>query len=102
MITAHRIGKRFKTRMHTSRMRAVRCSSHLAAGGVWRGGVSARGVCLPGGGVSAQGGICLGGGLPRGVSAWGVWGGVYPEGVSAQGVVCNTTPPPTEENHRRL
>ena len=48
-------------RMH-SRMRTIRCSSHLP------GGVSAQGVCVCLGGVSAQGGgVCL----PRGVSAWG-------------------------------
>ena len=49
-----------KTRMHSSRMRIVRCCSRLLGGGVvvrcLPGGVSAQGRCLPGGE-----GICLGG-----------------------------------------
>ena len=40
----------FKTRMHSRRMRTVRCSCHLWVGGVCLGGMSTRG------------------GLPRGVS----------------------------------
>ena len=41
-----------KTRIHSSRMRTVRCSGHLGGvylGGVGLGGVSAWGGCLPGG-----------------------------------------------------
>ena len=72
-----------KTRMHSSRMRTVRCSSHLGEG------VSAEGGCLPRG--------CL----PRRVS---VWVGCLPRrGVSAQGVfgqgVCLPHPYPREQNH---
>ena len=41
----------FKTRMHSSRMRTVRCSDRLGGG--------QPGGCLPRG-VSAQEGVCLG------------------------------------------
>ena len=64
------------TRMHSSRMRAVRSSSHLLGGGrgwgcLVRGGVCSGG-CAPGGaGVSAQGVACS----EEGVCSWG---GVYP------------------------
>ena len=66
------------TRMHSSRMRTVRCSSHrgvsvreglpgggggVCPGDVCPGGVSAQGGCLPGG-VSAKGGCVAGGCLP--------------------------------------
>ena len=52
------------TRMHSSRMRTVRCNGRLRRGvSAWR--CAYGGVCL--------GGVCLVGGyLPRGVSAW--WG----------------------------
>ena len=67
-----------KTRIHSSRMRTVRCSGRLVGRGSAQGGGSAWG-CLPRG-VSAQGG------LPEGVSSWtglsaqeevSAWGGVY-------------------------
>ena len=49
-----------KTRMHSSRMRTVRCSSRLLGGGVSAWLVSAQGgVCL--------GGVCLGGVCPGGL-----------------------------------
>ena len=66
----------FKSKMHSSRMRTIRCSGRLCVCGeggdlprgvVWDvclGGMSAQGVCPGEGGVSAQGGC-----LPRGVSA---------------------------------
>ena len=78
--------KNYKTtRMHSSRMRTVRCSSRLS------GGVSAQGEgCLPSGGVCLEkGGVC-----PGGVSLWGVClgggqpGEVSAQEVSTQGVVC--------------
>ena len=91
-----------KTRMHSSRMRTVRCSSHLG-GCVSAQGVSAWGVCTGRdvclGGLSAWG--CLlrgfsarGGCLPRevcpgGMSAWGL----STQGVSAQGECLLHTPP---------
>ena len=53
-----------KTRMHSSRMRTLRCSGDLPrVGCLPREGVSSEGVVCAGGGVSAQEG---------GVSAWGV------------------------------
>ena len=73
--------KHGQTRMHSSRMRTVCCSSRLR-------GVSGRGVFTRG---------CL----AKGVSARG---DVCPGGVSAQGGVgwgCHTHPP-CEQNHRRL
>ena len=71
------------TRMHSSRMRIVRCSNHL--GGCLPGvcmpmGVSARG-CLPGG-------VCPGGCLPRGCLPGGICPGVSARGMYAQGGVC--------------
>ena len=73
--------KPLQTRMHSSRMRTVRCSSHLGGGvsmvvSAWHGGgMSTQGGCLPGRGLSAwQGDVCLAGG----VSAW--WWGVCPGG----------------------
>ena len=72
-----------QTRMHSSRMLTVRCSSRLPGGG----GVSAQGMSAYGG-VRPCGGVCPGEGLsrgrvlPRGVSAKGV----SAQGVSAQGV----------------
>ena len=73
------------TRMHSSRMRTVRCSGHLGGG--------CPGGCLPGGmsalgRVSARG--CLAGGVLQGVSGRGVsvWVGVCVcQGVSAWGSV---------------
>ena len=71
------------TRMHSSRMRTVRCSGHLGGGGFLPmgclGGVCLGGICPVGlfaqEGVSAWGSVCPGesvqGCLPRGVSAWG-------------------------------
>ena len=50
-----------KTRMYSSRIRTVRCSSHLLGGGCLPSRESAQGGCLPG--TSTQGG------LPGGVSA---------------------------------
>ena len=74
-----------KTRMHSSRMRTVRCSSRLRGGGggcllggvcllgevsACRGGVCLPGGCLPARGVVCLGGVCLPGGVhlppPRG------------------------------------
>ena len=47
MCTVHFVTRCFvKTRMHSSRMRTVRCSSRLL-GGVCPGGLSAQGGCLP-------------------------------------------------------
>ena len=81
------------TRMHSSRMRIIRCSGCLMGGwGSARGCLPwrcpPRGVCLPRGclprGLSAQGG------LPRGVCPRGAClgvsaeGGCLPRGVSAQ------------------
>ena len=57
------------TRMHSSRMRTVRCSGRLL-GGVCLGGVCPRGFCLLPGGVSSQEDVCPGGCLP---SVWGVY-----------------------------
>ena len=85
--------KTLKTRMHFSRMRAVRCSSRLLGGGSARGVLP--GGCLPGhvypGGCLPRGdlpgGVCLGvGGIGRG----GVCpvGGCLPRWVSSQGGVC--------------
>ena len=67
------------TRMHSTRMRTVRCSSHLGGRCVCPGD----GGCLPGGGVCAWGGM-----------SWGC----VPGGVSAT----HTHPHPCEQNHRRL
>ena len=47
----------FQTRMHSSRMRTVRCSSHLGGLGV----CACPGVCLPGGVSGQSGGVWLGG-----------------------------------------
>ena len=72
-----------KKRMHYSRMRTVRCSSHLGRMSA-RGCVSAHGGCLNGR-VGCLAGECL----PNGVSAW--HGGMSAWGVSAwQGC---TSPP---------
>ena len=57
------------TRMHSSRMRTVRCSSRLLWG-VCPGGVSAQGVST------------------QGVSDWG--------GMSARGCLPDTPPPPVD------
>ena len=107
------------TRMHSSRMRTVRCSNHLVGGG---GVVCPGGVCLPGGcllrgdvcpGWCLPGGMCLPGGvssqgvcLPRGVSAQGVSahggclpGGCLPRGCLPRGVSATL---PCEQNHRCL
>ena len=80
------INIKINTRMHSSRMRTVRSSSHVypsmhLAGGVYPSmqGGSAQGVCIP---------ACRGG-LPRGcVSQHALGRGVYPsmQGGSAQGV----------------
>ena len=68
---------KLKTRMYSSRMRTVRCSSRLlgkgvsVSGGVCLGGCLSGGVCLR---------VCLGGGVSaQGLSAWGC----LPMGVSA-------------------
>ena len=104
------------TRVHSSRMRTVRCSSRrpgLSARGGYLPGVSARGLsdqgvsarrgclpsgclprgCLPGG--CLPGGVCPGGCLPSGCLPGGVCqGGVCPGRVSAPGGVCQTPPTP--------
>ena len=81
----YRVGL-FKTRMHSSRMRIVRCSRRRGEGEGLPEGVCPGG-CLPGG--------CL----PRGVSAWGVCHTLYPlhariHTPPAQLMVGYTTPPP--------
>ena len=54
-IKKKKIGKsKVETRMHSSRIRTVRCSGHLLGGGVSPGG------CLPRWAVSLEG-LCLGG-----------------------------------------
>ena len=72
------------TRVHSSRMRTVRCSGHLSGdvypGGCLPGGVSARG-CVPRG-VCAQGGVCPGGVCPGGCVPRG---GVCPGGCLPRG-----------------
>ena len=73
-----------KTRMHSSRMRTVHCSSHVPGRGVSAQGVClSRGVCvcLPRGDV-CPGGVCPGGCLPGGCVCLG---GCLPGGC---------TPPP--------
>ena len=89
----------FQTRMHSSRMRTVRCSSRLP-GGVSAGGCLP-GACLPGGvcqgvsakGMSAQVGVCPGG-LPKGVSTRGdvCPGGVCSRGCLPGGCLPDTSP----------
>ena len=79
-----------KQRMHSSRMRTVRCNSRLCQGGCLPGGE----FRLPGGvGCLIRGDVCLEGCLPggvsvQGVSAWGClpWGVCL--GMSAQGGAC--------------
>ena len=69
--------------MHSSRMRTVRCSSHLRVclrGGVCLGGVFQGDVCQ---GLSATGGVCPGGCLPGGCLSRGCL-----PGVSARGGGC--------------
>ena len=78
------------TRMHSSRMRTIRCSGHRGEGGVCPDGRAAVwGVC-PGGCAQCPGGVCPGGCLPRGCLPRGCVcpGGCLPGGVSAQGDVC--------------
>ena len=75
-----------ETRMHSSRMRTVRISSHLRGGDVSAQG----GVCLPGG--VFQGGCLPGGCLPRGVSA----GGMSAQGCVSQNALGQTPPLWTE------
>ena len=54
--------KPFKTRMHSNRMRTIRCSGRLGGVCLPRG-VSAQGVCLPWGSICPGGwGVCLEGG----------------------------------------
>ena len=109
-----------KTRMHSSRMRTVRCSGHrgrvcVSQHALGRG-VSAQGVSAQG--VSAQGrcGVCPRGCLPGGVWPGGclpmgrgdlargrVWpGGCLPRGVSARRVCPVGYTPPCKQNDRRL
>ena len=77
------------TRIHSSRMHTVRCSSHLG-GSACEGSVCPGGVCLPGvvsacQRVSACGGVCLGVSTCQGIVC--LSGGVCLPGVSAcQGV----------------
>ena len=94
--------KIIQTRMHSSRMRTVRCSCRRGLGGLGgvskhalgRGGICPWG-CLPGGclpgGLSGQ----VGGGFAQGVSAWRgcLARGVSVWGMSAQGGVSATHPP---------
>ena len=77
-----------QTRMHSSRMRTIRCSSRLPAGAVFLGGCLPEG-CLPRDDV-CLGCVCLGvsahGCLPEGgVSAWGR-GVCLTEGCLTRGV----------------
>ena len=93
---------KIKTRMHSSRMRTVHCSSRLLGGG-----------CLPGTGVSRGVGVCRGC-LPRGVCPGGMLRGVCAQGgcllrdVCPMGVcqgVCTqgvSHPSPCEQNDRCL
>ena len=60
------------TIMHSSRMRAVHCSSHL----LWEGVSAKKGVGVSGQRGIYQGGVCPGGYLPRGVCP----GGCLPRG----------------------
>ena len=81
------------TRMHSSRMRTVRCSNRLLGVSV-RGGVggSARRGCLPRGCLPGGWGVCLGGRcLPA---------GCLPRGCLPMGGVCQT--PLYEQNDRHL
>ena len=71
------------TRMHVSRMRNVRISSHVYPSMHWA-------LCITA--CTGQGGVCPGG-LPRGFARGGVClgglpGGVSGQGVSAQGRAC--------------
>ena len=106
----HKITINLTTRMHSSRMRTVRCSGRRGGGGVCIPACTGQGVCIPvctgwGGvsqhalgrgclprGVCAQGGcVCRGGVcLPRRgvyIPAYTGQGGVYPS-------ACWDTPPP--------
>ena len=82
------LGKAERTRMHSCRMRMVRCSGHLSEGGkgcLTGGGVPAWGVSAQGG-VSAWGGVCC----PGGVCLGGVFLGGVCRGVSARGCLPDT------------
>ena len=80
-----------ETRMHSSQMHTICCSSHLPRQGrVSAQGVSAQSWGVPGQGVSTKEGVCQEGCLPRGVSARGCLplpGGSAQGGVSAIGGV---------------
>ena len=72
------------TRMHSSRMRTVRCSGRPLRGGV------------------CPGGVCLGGCLPRGICLGGVSArGCLPRGCVCLGV-CLPDPPPCGKNDRHV
>ena len=77
-----------RTRMHSSRMRTVHCSSHLLGGCLSRGRVSAGGLCPGGWGCLPRGWGCLPGeGVCLGrVSARVSAGGCLPEEGACQGV----------------
>ena len=67
---------KIKTRIHSSRMRTVRCSGDLPrAGCLPRKGVCSGGGCLRGRRCVCQGGVCvcLGGVCPGGVSPSACW-----------------------------
>ena len=70
----YRLQSYWQTRMHSSRMRTIRCSGRVPVEGLSAQG----GVCVSVGGVSAQGGVCLGLCLPGGRN------------------------PPCEQNHRQV
>ena len=97
------------TRMHSSRMRTIRCSDRRGGGACipactgQEGCVSQHaldgGVCIPA--CIGKGGVCPGGCVCRGVVCLGVSAWDVCLGGVCTGVVCHT-PPPCGQNDRRL